>query len=337
MMERYSRQILFSPIGEEGQKKLLKSHVLIVGAGALGCASAEMLARAGIGKITIIDRDYVDWSNLGRQQLYTEEDAKQKLPKAVAAKKHLQEINSNISIEAIVGDFSIDIIEHVKDVDLIIDGTDNFETRFFINDLAMKHEIPWIYGAVVRSYGMTVSIVPKQTPCLHCMLQAIPSDGMTCDTVGVISPAVQIVASYQTAEALKYLVSGEVSKKLVSFDVWTREHSAVDMTKLKKADCPSCGHHPTYPYLSVENGLKTAVLCGRNTVQIRPQQKQKISLSEITNRLRPIVKDLKGNAYLISFQADDFRIVLFQDGRALIHGTKEEEKAKAIYQRYFGA
>jgi len=336
-MERYSRQLLFSPIGEEGQKKLLKSHVLIVGAGALGCANAEMLARAGIGKITIIDRDYVDWTNLGRQQLYTEEDAKNKLPKAVAAQKHLQTINSAIQIEGIVGDFSIEMEDVVKDVDLIIDGTDNFETRFFINDVAMKHGIPWIHGAVVKSYGLTVSIVPKQTPCYHCLLQVIPSDGMTCDTVGVIGPAVQMVASYQSAEALKYLASGEVSKQLVSFDVWKREHSIIDVSSLKKQDCPSCGDNPSYPYLTKETGLKTAVLCGRNTVQIRPQQKQQISFEQISKRLKPIVEDLKANPYLISFQAEDVQIVLFQDGRALIHGTKEKEKAKILYQRYVGA
>ena len=336
-MERYSRQILFSPIGEEGQKKLLKSHVLIVGAGALGCANAEMLARAGIGKITIIDRDYVDWTNLGRQQLYTEEDAKNKIPKAVAAQKHLQTINSTIQIEGIVGDFSIELEEMVKDVDLIIDGTDNFETRFFINDVAMKHGIPWIPGAVVRSYGMSVSIVPKQTPFYNFLLQVIPSDGMTCDTVGVISPAVQIVASYQTAESLKYLVSGEVSKQLVSFDVWKREHSIIDVSSLKREDCPSCGNNPTHPYLTLETGLKTAVLCGRNTVQIRPHQKQQISLDHISKRLQPLVQNLKANPYLISFQAEDVQIVLFQDGRALIHGTREEEKAKRIYHRYVGA
>lgn len=222
----------------------MESHVLIVGAGALGCANAEMLARAGIGKITIIDRDYVDWTNLGRQQLYTEEDAKRNIPKAIAAQNHLQVINSTIDIKGIVGDFYIDSEEIVKDADLIMDGTDNFETRFVINDMAMKHGIPWIHGAVVRSYGMTVSIVPKQTPCYHCLLQTLPSEGLTCDTVGVISPAVQMVASYQTAEALKYLVSGEVSKELVSFDVWKREHSIIDVSSLKRADCPSCGEIP---------------------------------------------------------------------------------------------
>jgi molybdopterin/thiamine biosynthesis adenylyltransferase len=336
-MERYSRQILFTSIGEEGQKKLLASHVLIVGAGALGCANAEMLARAGVGKITIIDRDYVDWSNLGRQQLFTEEDVALKLPKAIAAKNHLRKINSSIEIDAIVGDFTLDFETQIQNVDLIIDGTDNFETRFFINDIAMKYEKPWIYGAVVRSYGLTASIIPKKTPCLHCMLQTIPSDGMTCDTVGVISPAVQMVASYQTAEALKYLTTQEVSKHLVSFDVWTREFAKVDITKIKQNNCPSCGEHPIYPYLKGDVGLKTAVLCGRNTVQIRPPKKQRISLPDISNRLKPIVQDLKANNYLISFLAEEVRVVVFQDGRALIHGTKEEEKAKQIYQKYLGA
>lgn len=336
-MERYSRQLLFAPIGEAGQKKLQNSHVFIVGAGALGCASAEMLARAGIGKITIIDRDYVDWSNLGRQQLYIEEDAKLKLPKAVAAKNHLERMNSSISVEGVVGDFSIELEGLINGVDLIIDGTDNFETRFFMNDLAMKHRIPWIHGAVVRSYGMSVSILPNKGPCLHCLLETIPSDGMTCDTVGVISPAVQMVASYQVAEALKYLVSGEVSDQLVSFDVWKREHSIVNVSSLKKTGCPSCGANPTYPYLSMENGLKTAVLCGRNTVQIRPQQRQHFAFSSISNRLKSIVDEIKENPFLISFQVEDVQVVLFRDGRALIHGTKEEERAKSIYQRYVGA
>lgn len=337
MENRYSRQLLFSPIGEKGQKKLLESHVLIVGAGALGCANAEMLARAGIGKITIIDRDYVDWTNLGRQQLYTEEDANHQLPKAVAAQNHLQTINSTIDIEGIVGDFSIDSEDIVKEVDLIIDATDNFETRFLINDMAMKHGIPWIHGAVVGSYGMSVSIVPKQTPCYHCLLQVVPYNGMTCDTVGVISPAVQMVAAYQTAEALKYLVNGELSKQLIAFDVWKREQSTVDISPLKKSDCPSCGNHPTYPYLTMETGMKTAVLCGRNTVQIRPQQTQQFSLENISKRLKPVVRHLKMNPYLLSFQVEGLQIVLFRDGRALIHGTKEKEKAKRIYQRYVGA
>lgn len=332
-MERYSRQILFSPIGVEGQRKIKNSHVLIVGAGALGCANAEMLARAGVGKITIIDRDYVDWSNLGRQQLFTEQDVLETLPKAIAAKHHLQKINSEIEIEGIVGDFMLDF-EALHNVDLIIDGTDNFETRLFINDFAMKYEKPWIYGAVVRSYGITASIIPKKTPCLHCILEEIPSDGMTCDTVGVISPAVQMVASYQTAEALKYLTAHEMSKYIVSFDVWTRENAKIDLSQIKNNDCPSCGEHPIYPFLQKDAGLKSAVLCGRNTVQIRsPKQRP---LLAIMNHLRPHVNDLKGNEYLISFQVEDVRVVVFKDGRALIHGTKEEEKAKRIYQRYLG-
>ncbi|MDQ0162467.1 MoeB/ThiF family adenylyltransferase [Aeribacillus alveayuensis] len=338
MMERYSRQILFAPIGEKGQEKLLKSHVLIVGAGALGCASAEMLTRAGVGKLTIIDRDYVDYSNLGRQQLYTEEDAKQSLPKAIAAKKHLQEINKEITIRAVVGDFTPSNAEGLLErVDLILDGTDNFETRFLINDLSMKKNIPWIYGACLKSYGMSVSIIPKETPCLTCLMKAIPHDGMTCDTVGVIAPVVQMVASYQVTETIKYLVGQPVSKELVSFDVWNRQHSIVDMAKLKKEDCPSCGQNATYPYLTEERGMKTAVLCGRNTVQIRPNTTEALSLKEVAQKLKPLVSDIVGNDFLISFSINPYRIVLFQDGRALIHGTKDINEAKGIYQKYIGA
>ena len=207
MSDRYSRQILFSPIGIEGQDKIRSKHVLIIGAGALGSGNAEMLTRAGVGKLTIVDRDYVEESNLQRQQLYTERDVEQKLPKAAAAEKRLREINSDVHIEAVIGDANPEkLAELAQGKDLIIDSTDNFETRLAINDISQKLNIPWIYGACVGSYGMSFTIIPGKTPCLNCLLKTIPIQGMTCDTVGIISPAVGMVVAHQTAEALKVLV-----------------------------------------------------------------------------------------------------------------------------------
>ncbi|MBD1381891.1 thiazole biosynthesis adenylyltransferase ThiF [Metabacillus arenae] len=341
-MDRYSRQILFSSIGEIGQKKIRNSHILIIGAGALGSASAEMLTRAGIGKITMADRDYVEWSNLQRQQLYTEEDAENRLPKAIAAKQRLKAVNSEVEIESVVEDITAQSIELLlKDhCDLIIDATDNFETRLLINDAAQKYKIPWIYGGCVGSYGLTFTILPGETPCLACMLNHLPADGMTCDTVGIISPAVQMVASYQTAEALKWITGNheQMRRKLLSFDVWTNQFTQISIDSMKKKDCPSCGESPTYPNLSFENMTKTAVLCGRDTVQIRPGQKREISFELLEKQLNGngSVREIQANPYLISFKVDEYRFVVFRDGRILLHGIKDVVKAKTLYHQYLG-
>lgn len=338
-MERYSRQILFTPIGESGQEKIKSKHVLIIGAGALGTANAEMLARAGIGRLTIIDRDYVEWSNLQRQQLYVEADASNRLPKAIAAKTHLQEINSEVDVRAFVEDVtSANIEEWIKGVDVIVDSTDNFETRLLINDVSLKYEIPWIYGGCVGSYGLTFTVIPKKTPCLHCLLKHIPFDGMTCDTVGVISPIVNMVTSHQTTEVLKLLVGDEenLRSKLVSFDLWKNQYSAINMERLKNDACPTCGTNPVYPYLTAEKETKAAVLCGRDTVQIRPTNGTQISFEQISERVKPLADAFLENPFLMSFTFGMHRIVLFKDGRALIHGTKDIAEAKKIYHRYVG-
>jgi sulfur carrier protein ThiS adenylyltransferase len=338
-MERYSRQMLFAPIGENGQEKINQKHVLIVGAGALGTANAEMIARAGIGKLTIIDRDYVEWSNLQRQQLYVEEDAINRIPKAVAAKTHLQEINSKVEVQAFVEDVTSANIEGwINGVDVIVDSTDNFETRLLINDVSLKHEIPWIYGGCVGSYGLTFTVIPKKTPCLHCLLKHIPFDGMTCDTVGVISPIVSMVTSHQTAEVLKLLVGDEenLRSKLVSFDLWKNQYSSINMDRLKNVACPTCGTDPVYPYLTAVNETKAAVLCGRDTVQIRPTGGKKISFEQISERVKPLADAFLENPFLMSFTFGEHRVVLFKDGRALIHGTKDIAEAKKIYHRYVG-
>ncbi|WP_078435176.1 thiazole biosynthesis adenylyltransferase ThiF [Metabacillus halosaccharovorans] len=338
-MERYSRQILFSPIGEKGQEQIRKKHILVVGAGALGTANAEMIARAGIGKLTIVDRDYVEWSNLQRQQLYIEEDAQNRIPKAVAAKLHLKKINSEVEVHSYVEDVtSANIEELAEGVDLIIDATDNFETRLLINDVALKHEIPWIYGGCVGSYGLTFTIIPHETPCLHCLLKHIPFDGMTCDTVGVISPIVSMVASHQTSEALKLLVGDEENRrgKLVSFDLWKNQYSSINMDRLKNNACPTCGTNPVYPYLTAEMETKAAVLCGRDTVQIRPSETKQFSFAQVAERVKPLADAFLENPFLMSFTFGEHRIVLFKDGRALIHGTKDISEAKKIYHRYVG-
>ncbi|AXO96900.1 MULTISPECIES: thiazole biosynthesis adenylyltransferase ThiF [Bacillus] len=339
MNNRYSRQELFSPIGEEGQQKIREKHVLIIGAGALGSANAEMFVRAGVGTVTIVDRDYVDWSNLQRQQLYAESDVKNNLPKAVAAKKRLEEINSEVRVKALVQDVTAEELEElVTNVNVMIDATDNFETRFIVNDIAQKYSIPWIYGACVGSYGLSYTILPSKTPCLSCLLQSIPLGGATCDTAGIISPAVSLVVSHQVTEALKLLVEDYESLRdgLVSFDVWKNEYSCMNVQKLRKHNCPSCGENALYPYLNKENTSKTAVLCGRNTVQIRPPYKEEMDFERYKELLNDRVNDLNVNPYLLSFSVEEKRLVAFKDGRVLVHGTKDISEAKTVYHRYFG-
>ncbi|QKE71407.1 molybdopterin-synthase adenylyltransferase MoeB [Arthrobacter citreus] len=338
MTERYSRQQLFTPIGEKGQELIRKKHVLIVGAGALGSASAEALVRAGIGKLTLIDRDYVEISNLQRQQLYTEEDAFEKLPKVIAAKQRLHKINAEVSINALVMDATsenMDIL--LKDIDVMIDATDNFDIRFIINDLSQKYEIPWVYGSCVGSLGMCCTILPSKTPCLNCILKGVPVPGATCDTAGIISPAVQLVSAFQVAEALKILVEdySAVNPKFLIFDLWNNQHFSFKVTKLKSDECPSCGLNKTYPYLSFENQTKTSTLCGRNTVQIRPSMTKNYDFNELEHQLKQHGK-VERNPYLISCQLEDYRFVIFLDGRVFVHGTNNIQEAKKLYYRLLG-
>src|SRR5690625_2498578 len=276
--DRYSRQVLFTPIGNEGQRRLREKHVLIIGVGALGTQSAEVLVRAGVKKVTLVDRDYIEWSNLQRQQLFTEDDAKNRIPKAVAAAEKLQAINSEVDIEGLILDVTAEEVESlVQGVDLILDATDNFDIRLLINDISQKHSIPWIYGSCVGSYGMSYTIIPGETPCLHCLLETVPVGGPTCDTAGVISPTVSQVVVHQATEALKLLTGNKAALrgKLISFDVWENQTVQMNVSSLKKPDCPSCGEGAEYPFLTFDEQTKTAVLCGRTSVQIRPPNKQK--------------------------------------------------------------
>ncbi|ENH95931.1 thiamine/molybdopterin biosynthesis ThiF/MoeB-like protein [Gracilibacillus halophilus YIM-C55.5] len=270
--DRYHRQTLFQPIGVDGQEKMMNAHVLIVGCGALGSSVAEMLTRAGIGKLTLIDRDYVEETNLQRQHLFTEQDAYEQQPKSIAAKEKLEKINRNVEIESIVGEANAYQLEQSIDtVNVIIDATDNFDTRFLINDVAHKHDTPWIFGACVSSSGMTFTMIPKQTPCLSCLLHITPTFGATCDAVGIISPAIQMVVSHQVTEALKLITEDHenLQSAFTLFDLWKNQYQTINVTRAKRPDCPTCGKQPTFPALRNSTSTKIESLCGRDTVQIR--------------------------------------------------------------------
>lgn len=338
MKNRYSRQELCAFIGSEGQALIRRKHVLIIGAGALGSTSAEMLVRSGIGALTIIDRDYVEWSNLQRQQLYSEEDAKAALPKAIAARNRLSQINSDVQIDAYVMDVRENNLQpFLADIDVIIDATDNFDIRFILNDLAQQRKIPFIFAACAGSLGSTFTIIPGKTPCLQCLLKEMPLTGTTCDNYGIISPIIQIMASHQVTECLKLLVDdkGSLRKTYLTIDLWNNQHYSFRMDKAKKEDCLSCGNQPSYPFLQYERVTKAAVLCGRTTVQLRPFHEHDHQLENLEKILKKR-GEVQRNPYLLSCQVDEFRIVIFQDGRVLVHGTSDIKTAKKVYYSLLG-
>lgn len=338
MNERYSRQILFPGIGAEGQMKLAGARVLVVGAGALGTSHAEILARAGVGFLRIVDRDFVEITNLQRQTLYDESDAAERLPKAVAAKKRLSLVNSDIEIEAVVADITHSNIESLlRDVDLAIDGTDNFQIRYLLNDAAIKLGKPWIYGAAVSSYGTTMTILPGRTPCLRCVFEDIPDAGSspTCDTAGVIQPIIASVSAIQTTEAIKLLTGriADLHGSLLQIDVWRSDWRRIKLAE-PNPDCPSCVHH-RFDFLEAENAEFSAVLCGRNAVQIAPPNRLTIALSELAERLAPL-GEVKQNEYLVRFMIDEHEMTVFADGRAIIRGTDDVTVARNLYARFVG-
>lgn len=338
MIERYSRQILFSGIGEEGQRRLLESRALIIGCGALGSAQAESLARAGVGKLRIADRDFVEASNLQRQTMFTERDALERIPKAIAAANHIREINREIVVEPEIVDVNHSNIERLlKDCDVVLDGTDNFATRYLINDACVKHEISWIYGAAVGSYGVTMTIQPHQTPCLRCVFEEAPpaASAPTCDTAGVIMPIVSIVAAVQVAEALKLLTgqTENLNRSLMQFDVWRNEWRKINPGP-PSPECPTCGSGD-FATLEATSGDFAAVLCGRNAVQISPAQTTQINFAQLADRLRATA-DVKFNEYLLRFRTGDFEVTVFQDARSIIRGTSEINTARSLYAKFIG-
>jgi molybdopterin-synthase adenylyltransferase len=341
-MSRYSRQIIHEHIREAGQEKLRTARVTLIGCGALGTVIANTLARAGVGFLRIVDRDFVELNNLQRQVLFDESDVTNGTPKAVAAANKLAVINSEISIEPVVADANAGNIEQLcEGAHLILDGTDNFETRYLINDVAVKHKIPWVYGACVSAEGMVMPILPGVTPCLRCIFDEPPPPGTspTCDTAGVLSPIVNIVASLQSMEAMKILMgrTEALHRKLVQINVWTGEFTAFDMQgALDAGDCVCCKQH-RYDYLSGEQTGRTVSLCGRGAVQVRPSSDIRIVLEDVAARVAPAAKNPpRVNRYLLRFEVDKYDITLFRDGRAIIKGAVEAEEGRTVYARYIG-
>ena len=338
---RYSRQILFSGIGAEGQKMLARSRVLLVGCGALGSVMAEILVRAGVGRLTIADRDYIDESNLQRQSLYTEADCRAGLPKAAAAATHLAEINSQVELAAEILDVNAATIAAlVPGQNLILDGTDNFETRFLINDASLNWNVPWVYGACVGAYGMCVAFVPGSTPCLRCVLEQLPPPGSspTCDTVGVIGPIVHLVAALEAAEGLKILTGRleRLNGKLMTIDLWENQISGLDLGPLQRsADCPACGQRQ-FDFLEGKHEGRTLSLCGRDAVQVYRNSPSPVDFKIIAERLAPL-GSVTYNEFLLRACLDKFEIALFRDGRGIVRGTQDVDEARRVYAKFIGS
>ena len=336
-MDRYSRHVLFPGIGETGQQRLGESRTVIIGCGALGTTIANALVRAGVGKVRIIDRDFIEEHNLQRQVLFTEDDIRDGLPKAVAAERHLRRINSTIEVEGIVADANFTNIERfIEGADVIMDGLDNFEARFLINDVSLKHGIPWVYGAVIASSGMTATIIPGKTPCFRCFAASAPGGGVTdtCDTTGVIGPTPFVVGALQSAAAMKLLVGdAEPNQYLTTIDVWEG-----DFQRLKtgyRPGCPACAGN--YEFLEGKHGLKTTALCGQNVVQVLNTGEVDISLEKLAERLAPVTT-VTHNEHMLRFPVEgDREMIVFPDGRALLRNTTDESLARGLYAKYIGA
>lgn len=338
MNERYSRQILFADIGKAGQEKLLASRVLIVGCGALGASHCEMLSRAGVGKLRIVDRDFVEFTNLQRQTLFKESDAAERLPKAIAAKARIAEINSGIGVESIVTDVNNSNVESLIDgCDLVLDGTDNFQVRYLLNDACVKSGMTWIYGAAVSSYGTTMTVIPGETPCLRCIFEEMPDAGSspTCDTAGVIMPIIASVTAVQVTEAIKLLVGKrhELHGSLMQIDIWANDWRKIRLAR-PQPECPACGRRK-FEFLDAEATEFAAVLCGRNAVQVAPPRAVRLDLNELSNKLSAL-GDVKMNEYLVRFSTDGKEITVFPDGRAIVKGTDDISEARSVYARFIG-
>ncbi len=338
--KRYSRQMLFKPIGASGQEQLHSSRVAIVGMGALGTVLANHMVRAGVGFVRMIDRDFVEESNLQRQMLFDEADAASHAPKAIAAAAKLSAINSAVTLDPIVADLNpTNAAVLLRDVDLILDGSDNFQVRYLINDVAVKYDIPWVYGGAVSSKGMFSVIVPHETPCFRCLFPHAPAGrGETCDISGVIGPIVHIIASYQAVEALKLLTGNGHARNpnLEQFELWDNEHMQMNIAKGRNEHCPACGHG-VYEYLEpdMENMEMFTTLCGRDTVQITPAQPAQVDLQALVPRYAPLGK-VEVNAFLLRFSLDSYTLVFFKDGRVLVQGTDDIAVAKNLYAKFVG-
>jgi adenylyltransferase/sulfurtransferase len=339
-LERYSRQMRFYGIGGDGQRRLAQSRVTLCGCGALGTVLANALVRAGVGHLRLIDRDFIETHNLQRQVLFDEHDVAENLPKAEAAARKLAAINSTVHVEPVVTDVDrTNILGLVEDADLILDGTDNFEIRYLINDAAVKLDKPWVYGGCIGSHGQTMTILPGKTPCLRCVFEAAPTAGEagTCETAGVLAPVVNIVASFQATEALKLLAGRyeAVNRDLIYVDVWENTTRRIKVAPLLgKVDCPCC-RRKRFEWLDGLHGSQTTSLCGRNAVQVSPRSAAKLNFDELARALEPL-GEVSYNRFLLKFTTDGFEFTVFPDSRAIIKGTSDVDKARTLYAKYIG-
>jgi adenylyltransferase/sulfurtransferase len=334
---RYSRQELFAGVGRQGQERLRAAHVTVLGCGALGSALCETLVRAGVGALTVVDRDLVEESNLQRQSLFDEDDARRGLPKAVAAEARLRRLNSDVRVEGVVADACADnLAGFVEGRALLLDGSDNFELRYALNDACLRAGVPWIYGACVGSYGLALSVRPGRTPCLRCVQGDRPAPGSaaTCDTAGVIAPIVQVLAGVQAAEALKLLCGREEAllPGLVTIDLWAGTFDVLDLSE-RAPSCPACTR-ARYDYLD-ESAVPAASLCGRDAVQVRAPRGARVDLADLERRLTGLGQ-VRANAHLLRFSAPEAELVVFADGRALVKGVQSPAQARSLYARYVG-
>lgn len=350
ILERYNRQVLLPFIGEEGQRKIGESTAVVAGCGALGTVIANVLGRAGVGHIRIVDRDFIEESNLQRQVLFDEQDCRENLPKAVAAARKLKSINSTINIEGLVTDINPGNIEElIKDATVVVDGADNFETRYVINDACVKHGIPWVYGAAVGSVGLSMTIIPEQTPCIRCLFETSPPPGMTptCDTAGVLGSVTGLIGNFEAAEALKICAGrlDEINKKLFQVDLWNGEMHQFKIAKAREvADCPCC-KQKNFEFLEGQGASTTTSLCGRNAVQINPKSGVKLDLTELAASLEGTsdITNVSANRFLLKFNApggdvpeEGLEITVFPDARAIVKGTKRVPVARTAYSKYVG-
>lgn len=336
-LERYARQVLFPGIGETGQQKLLKARAVIVGCGALGTVIANNLVRAGVGHVVLADRDYIELNNLQRQILFDEEDIARGLPKAVAAAEKLRKINSQVQIEPLVTDVNFENIEAlIASANVVLDGTDNFETRYLINDACVKNDVPWVYGGVIASYGMTMTVIPHRTPCLRCLFLEMPPPGTspTCDTAGVLGPVVNTIASIESAEAMKIIVGqGKLNEGLIAIDLWQNTFETLSAPR-RDEQCPACGQG-NYEFLSAREGIHTTTLCGHGAVQVSMKSATRLQFSELAGKLRP-VGEVTYNEFMLRFKVNGYELTVFPDARAIIKGTTDEAVAKTLYAKYIG-
>lgn len=340
LLRRYVRQTRFAPLGQVGQQRLMAGRALVCGCGALGSVLANLLVRAGVGTVRIVDRDFVELSNLQRQVLFDEEDAAAGQPKAVAAAAKLARINSAVTVEPVVADVNFRNLAQLADgMQVIVDGTDNFETRFLINDFGLQSGVPWVYGGCVGAEGQTMTIVPRRTACLRCLIRDCPPPGSTptCDTVGILGPIVGVIASIQALEAIKIL-SGNleaISRSLTIVDLWTARVRQVDVTELRdRVDCPGCKRNEL-PWLAGKGGSRSAVLCGRNAVQLSAPEGTRVSLDALAARLTALGQVVH-NPYLVRLKTEDHELTIFADGRAIVGGTDDLAFARTLYDKYVG-